>query len=141
MAIDSRTVINGTWGEVWLDDEKLGEQKGLQAKINFQKEDVDLPRSMAKHKKVVGWDGTGTLRLYKVNTRVAKKVQTLIKDGKDVRFTIVSKLADPDADGAERVVIRDVSFDDLTLVDFEPKKVLETEMPFTFTDYDFIDQI
>lgn len=139
--LDSRNIINGTWGEVWLDDEKLAEQKGLQAKITFNKEDVDIAGVMAKHTKVTGWEGTGTLRLHKVNTRVALKVQQLVKQGKDVRFTIVSKLADPDAMGSERVVLRDVSFDDLTLVDFEPKKILETEMPFTFTDYDFIDTI
>jgi len=139
--MDAKNVINGTFGEVWFDDELLAEQKGLQAKIEFTKEDVNLPRKLGKSTKIVGWEGKGTLRLYKVNSRIALKVQQLVKEGKDVRFTIVSKLDDPDSYGAERVVIKGVSFDDLTLVDFEPKKVLEVELPFTFDDYDFIDAI
>lgn len=139
--MEAKNVINGTFGEVWLDDEKLAEQKGLQAKINFTKEDVNIAGKLAKDTKIVGWEGVGTLRLFKVNSRVALKVRQLTKEGKDVRFTVISKLADPDSVGAERVVIREVSFDDLTLADFEPKKVLEVEMPFTFSDYDFIDTI
>lgn len=139
--MDAKNVINGTFGEVWFDDELLAEQKGLQAKIEFTKEDVNLPRKLGKSTKIVGWEGKGTLRLYKVNSRIALKVQQFVKKGKDVRFTIVSKLDDPDSYGAERVVIKGVSFDDLTLVDFEPKKVLEVELPFTFDDYDFIDAI
>lgn len=134
-------VINGTFGEVWVDDEKFAEQKGLQAKINFTKENVAQAGKMSTGTKVTGWDGKGSLKLHKVNTRVANRVRQLVKEGRDVRFTIISKLADPDALGSERVVIRQVSFDDLTLVDFEPKKILEVDMPFTFSDYDFLDTI
>lgn len=139
--MDAKNVINGTFGEVWIDSEKLAECKGLQAKLEFIKEDVDIAGKMGKDKKIVGYEGKGTLRMYKVNSRMAIKLRQLVKEGKDVRFTIVSKLADPDSHGAERVVIRDVSFDDLTLADFEPRKVLEVESPFTFVDYDFIDTI
>lgn len=140
-SLEANQVINGTFGEVWLDDEKLAEQKGLQAKLEFTKETVDIAGKMAKGNKIVGWEGKGTLRLHKVNSRVAVKVSKLIKEGKNVTFTIISKLADPDSAGAERIAIRNVSFDDLTLADFEPKKMLEVEMPFTFDDYDYIDII
>lgn len=139
--MEAKNIINGTFGEVWLDDELVGEQKGLQAKIDFTKEDIFMPRKLGKDTKIVSWEGKGTLRLYKVNSRMAIKLKELIKEGKDIRFTIISKLADPDSYGAERVVLRGVSFDDLTLMDFEPKKVLEVETPFTFSDYDFLDEI
>lgn len=139
--MEAKRVINGTFGEVWLDDEKLGEQKGLQAKVNFTKEDVDIAGKLSKGTKITGWEGTGTLRLHKVNSRVAKRVSDELKQGRTVTFTVISKLADPDSYGAERVVIRNVSFDDITLVDFEPKRILEVEMPFTFDDYDFLDVI
>ncbi len=37
---------------------------------------------------------------------------------------------DPDTRGAERVVLKNVSFDDVTLADWETKNVGKVEMPF-----------
>lgn len=139
--MDALQVINGSYGEVWLDGDKLGETKGFQAKVEFIKEDVDIAGKMARYKKVVGWEGKGTLRLHKVNSRLALKMRQLYAEGKNVTFTLLGKLDDKDVIGAERVVIRDVMFDDLTLMDFEPKKLLEVECPFTFSDFEFIDTI
>lgn len=141
--ISGNRVINGTWGEIWLDGDKVSELIGLQAKVTLTKEDVNMCGVLAKETKVTGWEGTGTLRLHKVNSRMAMKLGDKIKRGKDVRFVIVSKLADPDTvdSQAERIVLKNVSFDDLTLVDFEAKALGQVECPFTFTNYDFIDQI
>ena len=43
--------------------------------------------------------------------------------------------------GAERVVIYDASFDDLTLADWELAAKGQIECPFTFTRWDFLDLI
>ena len=79
--------------------------------------------------------------MHKVNSRMAQKMATLVKNKQDVRFTLISKLADPDAFGAERVSISGVQFDDLTLFDWEAQKPLETETTFTFTGYEYLDEI
>lgn len=137
----AKRVVSGTWGEVWLDDDKVSECYGLQAKASFNKEDIALCGQMASDKKVTSIDCTGSLRLHKVTSRMAQAIGENIRNGRDVRFTIVSKLKDPDAYGAERVVLRNVSFDDLTLADWEAKRVGKVECPFTFTDYEFLDVI
>ena len=137
----AKRVVSGTWGEVWLDDDKVSECYGLQAKASFNKEDIALCGQMASDKKVTSFDCTGSLRLHKVTSRMAQAIGESIRNGRDVRFTIVSKLKDPDAYGAERVVLRNVSFDDLTLADWEAKSVGKVECPFTFTDYEFLDVI
>ena len=137
----AKRVVSGTWGEVWLDDDKVSECYGLQAKVSFNKEDIALCGQMASDKKVTSIDCTGSLRLHKVTSRMAQAIGESIRNGRDVRFTIVSKLKDPDAYGAERVVLRNVSFDDLTLADWEAKSVGKVECPFTFTDYEFLDVI
>lgn len=136
-------VINGTWGEIWLDGDKVSELKGLEAKITLTKEDVMMCGRLAKDTKITGWEGAGTLKLHKVNSRMMIKLGEAVKKGKDLRFTILSKLSDPDTANAqaERVVLKDVSFDDLTLINFEAKALGEIECPFTFTDYDFTDVI
>lgn len=137
----AKRVVSGTWGEVWLDGDKVSECYGLQAKASFNKEDIALCGQMASDKKVTSIDCTGSLRLHKVTSRMAQAIGENIRNGRDVRFTIVSKLKDPDAYGAERVVLRSVSFDDLTLADWEAKSVGKVECPFTFTDYEFLDVI
>ena len=137
----AKRVVSGTWGEVWLDDDKVSECYGLQAKVSFNKEDIALCGQMASDKKVTSIECTGSLRMHKVTSRMALAIGENIRNGKDVRFTIVSKLKDPDAYGAERVVLSNVSFDDLTLADWEAKSVGKVECPFTFTDYEFLDEI
>ena len=137
----AKRVISGTWGEVWLDGDKVSECYGLQAKVSFNKEDIALCGQMASDKKVTSIECTGSLRMHKVTSRMALAIGENIRNGKDVRFTIVSKLKDPDAYGAERVVLSNVSFDDLTLADWEAKSVGKVECPFTFTGYEFLDEI
>ena len=70
-----------------------------------------------------------------------KAIGQQIKEGKEPRFAIIGKLADPDSDGVERIAINNVSFDDLTLFDFEVGAVGQVECPFTFTDMETIDLI
>lgn len=139
--MEAKRAINGTWGEVWLDGEKMSECHGLQAKVSFKKEDVPICGSLAMEKKIVGWDGTGSLKLYKVSSRMGIKLQKLISEGKDLRFIIISKLADPDSVGAERVAIKNVSFDDIMLADWMVGAVGKTECPFTFSKYEYLDKI
>jgi len=137
----AKRVMNGTFGEVWLDGEYVSECYGLQAKVSFNKEDVNICGQMATDKKITSISCTGSLKLLKVNSRMALAIGDDIRKGKDLRFTVISKLADPDAYGAERIVLRNVSFDDLTLADWEAKVNGKVEAPFTFTDYEFLDTV
>ena len=72
---------------------------------------------------------------------MALKIGSEIRNGKDLRFTIISKLDDPDAYGAERIAAKNVSMDDLTLADWEAGVNGTIEAPFTFTDYNFLDTV
>ena len=141
MAIDERKIINGAFGTVFLDGEEVAEVKSFQAKLEFQKEEVKIDGKMATGTKYMGYSGKGSLALHKVNSRMIKAIGQQIKEGKEPRFVIIGKLADPDSDGVERIAINNVSFDDLTLFEFEVEKLGGTECNFTFTDYDFLDLI
>lgn len=130
-----------TFGELWLDGDYVGECYKAQAKVEFTKEEIKQCGTFFTDNKVVGCKGTGSLTMHKVNSRMAIKVANMVRNKQDVRFTLISKLADPDAYGAERVSITGVQMDDLTLFDWEAQKPLETEAPFTFTGYEYLDQI
>lgn len=134
MTFKPEQAISGTYGEAWIDGEKFAECYGLQAKINILKEDVPMCGTPnGKGKKMMGWEGTGSIRLNKINSKLLKKQLGALKTGKELVFTIVSKLADPASLGAERVSIADCTFDDITLADWEANTVLKEEKPFTFT--------
>ena len=101
--LDQR-VISGTWGQVWVDGELWAELSAFQAKLAFSKEDVNLCGEMAVGSKVTGMKGTGSITVHKVYTRNVDRAGQLTA-GRDSRATIVAKLADPDAFGAERVAL------------------------------------
>lgn len=142
MKIDSaKRAIAGTWGQAWLSGELVAECYGGQAKVSADKEKVAMCGRLMDGHKVLGLSGTGSLRLHKVNSRMGQLLAQAMRDGSDPRFTLIFKLADPDAYGAERVALYDVSFDDLTLADFEAKSLGKVECPFTFEDFEFLDLI
>ncbi len=142
MKLDSaKRVFSGTWGQVWLNGELVAECYGFQAKVSANKETVNLCGQMFEDSKVMSLKGTGSMRLHKVSSRMGELLGEAMRSGTDPRFTVVAKLADPDAFGAERICIRNVSFDDLTLADFEARAVGKVECPFTFTDFEYLDLI
>ena len=122
--IDSaKRVMSGTYGELWWDGELIAECDKFSAKYTQSKEVVNLARQTVEDSKVMGSKGTGSFRVYKVYSRF-RDYADAVQSGKDVRGTFVSKLDDPDAYGAERVAIYNVSLD---------------EVPFTFTSHKFLE--
>lgn len=134
-------VMSGTWGEMWLDDQYVGECYGLQAKLAYTRETIQQCRKLMPGKKLMSMEGTGSVKLHKVSSRMIEAVAARIKEGIDPRFTIISKLDDPDAYGAERIILRGVAFDDTTLADWEVGSVGKTENPFTFEDWEPVDTV
>lgn len=134
-------VMSGSHGEIWIDDVKCGEILGFQAKVALNKEDVAMCGQFMVDSKIMSAKGTGSVRFHKVNSRMGVMISDSVKIGKDKRVKIISNLDDPDAYGAERIVIYDASFDDLTLADWESAKNGQIECPFTFTRWDYLDKV
>lgn len=136
---DSR-VMSGTWGQVWVDGELWIEIDGFQAKYLKNKSDVHMCGEMMVGHKVTSVKGTGSISAHKVYTRNPAQIDAIL-EGKDVRCTIVAKLDDPDAFGAERVALYDVSFDDETLMDFAAGNPGKINYPFTFGRREWLDRV
>lgn len=136
--MDVKNTINGTYGSIWVDNELWAETDSFTATVNIDYEDVNIAGSLATHKKQTGWNGTGSMTIKKVNSRVATKVANNVKNGTVPRMKIVGKLADPDALGTERVALYDVTFDSFILMNFEQKTVMTQDVAFAFSDYDLI---
>lgn len=143
MAFQAKNVINGTYGTIWVDSEKINECFGLKATVELKREDVKMVGNPWGGKKLIGYAGKGTIKMNKVTTRFTDKVFGIINSGMDAVFEIQSMLADPDAinGGKETVVLKNVCFDEISLQDWEAEKAGTYEIPFTFSGAEFQDKI
>ena len=112
----------------------MAESTALQAKYKITKSDVVQTNTLSKGQKITQLEGTGTLKMNKI-------LLADIKKGIMPDITIITALKDPASLGTERVKITGVSFDELTLADWEANKLGEESYPFTFADAEPIDLI
>lgn len=139
-AIPAKRVRSGTHGTVWLNGELASECYGLQIKVTKNKENVPRCGVFFEGSKLMSAKITGSVRLYNATSRLIAAQAEALRRGEDTEFTIVSKLDDPDATSVQRVQVTGVSFDDLTLADWEAAKLGTIEAPFTAEDYQVLEQ-
>jgi len=139
--MDAKRVMNGSHGTLWVDNELWAETESFDSIVNVDYEPVNMAGKLGSPRKQIGWNGTGSLTIHKVNSRVSKMMGENVKKGQAPRLKFVGKLADPDAWGAERVALYDVTLDSFTLMKFEQKTNMKIELPFQFSDYDLIDTV
>ena len=140
-AYTANQVINGTFGEVWFDDDYLAEVVSGQAKVSLTYDDVKRARCLMVAKKLIKAEGKGSIKLNHVRSNIVKKTSDTIKSGKTPSFKIIMKLEDPDALGAERIVLYGCKLDELTLMDWENGKITEEALSFTYESYELLDVI
>lgn len=132
-------VMSGTQGEIWIDGQYMAEVTAFKAEIKLIKEEVNQVKRMFKQYKITGCEGSGNVKLNHVSSFFIDLMAENIKHAKQTTCTIIAKLDDPDAIGSERIVIRDATFDKLTLMDWEAKKLGTDDYDFTFNDFDILD--
>lgn len=137
----SNKAINGTFGRVWVNDEERANIKSFEAKVTLTYEEIPIAEDLGTHQKYMGHSGEGTATFTKFDSYFIKLYAEGIKTGVLPEVSIVAKLADPAAYGAERVKFTEVTFDELTLSKFESKAITEEEIPFKFADYELLEKI
>lgn len=63
--IRSNKQVNGTFGSVWVNNEKWFDINKFESKVTFEYEDVSMAEDLATHKKLMGWNGEGTIEVKK----------------------------------------------------------------------------
>lgn len=139
--MQDKQVINGTYGEAWVDSDYMADVTGVEATIDIDYEDINRPRKLSTGKKMIGWSGTGSLKFNKTTSRFIRLVGDNLRAGRQTAVDVITKLDDPDAIGAERVVLKNVVFENLTLANWEAKTAGEGEAPFFFDDWEPLDLI
>lgn len=134
-------VINGTWGEVWIDGEYMAQVTALKLEVTPKKTAIQMVQRLQEGQKITGMEQKGSIKFNKINSTIMKKMSEYFKRGKMMSCTIVSNLKDPDALGAERVAVYGCVFDKLTLADWEAGKMGEESYDFTFDDWELLQTI
>lgn len=119
----------------------MAETTGLEAKYKLTKSDVTQTNTLSKGQKITQIEGTGTLKMNKVSSYMIKLLLEDVKKGIMPDITIITALKDPASLGTERVKLTGVSFDEITLANWEANKLGEESYPFTFQDAEPIDLI
>lgn len=138
---NAQEVFSGTFGELWIDDEYLASLKKFNAKVDLSYSDIVKPRDLWKNYKLTEMEGSGEIVIQSFKSTGKNIMAKKLKEGKMPVCKLVGKLDDPDARGAERIVIKDVVFTTLTLLDFEHGNIVEETLPFKFSDFEPIDLV
>ena len=139
--MESKQVVYGTFGSMWIDGFAIAEIQELKATLSADKIEVKIARKMNKGYKVTGYTGKGSFKVHKVSSYFIKKLAPSIKEGRQVPVTIISKVEDPDALGTERIALYNCLIDSVDLVNWSVGKLGEESYNFTFEDFDVLDEI
>lgn len=134
-------VINGTFGEVWIDGEYLANVTALKAEVTLKKTAISMVQRLMEGQKMTGLEMKGEIKLHKINSFFIKKLNECFRRGKMMTCTIISNVKDPDALGGERIALYNCLFDKMTLADWEAGKMGEESYSFTFEDWEILDKI
>jgi len=118
------------------------EANAFTAKIEKNKEDVQVLGNHWKKKKVTSVEGTGTMGQYVINSNWLKYGIPYTEGGRDLYFDVTMVIEDPTSRaGKQTVLLTEVNLDDIPIADFEADDgVMELESDFTFEGVKLIDE-
>jgi hypothetical protein len=142
MVMDGTRAIYGSYGELWQDGTWLTNINKVQASGEINKEEVQRSGTRITAHKTTSVTFSGTMSGLKISSALVKQIGQVGTD-RGVPFVteLIAKLDDPESWGAERIRMKGVQFDKIDLVNFEANKLVETEIPFTFSGFDLLDEI
>jgi len=135
--------INGSLGEVRDENGKwIANAQEVTGKIVIDKKEIMMSGSRSVGYKAGAVRGDGTLRMLKVTSEWILKVSEIMRDPAQPQFIgqLLYKLEDPDSLGVERVLLKNVQFWEVGF-GWKLDELVEDEIPFTFTDIEFLDVI
>lgn len=140
--LDSTRTIQGAFGEIWSEGQWLSNFYQAEATSEIAYERIRRSGSRTMGNKAGTIENSGTITGYKITSELAQKVAQITNDRRGAFVTeIIMKLADPDAYGYERVRLRGVQFTRIDIMRFEHGSIVETEWPFVFDSFEWLDPI
>lgn len=120
----------------------LIECTNFEAKIEKNKEDVQVLGTHWKHHKVTSIEGTGSLEGYLISSMWLKYAMPYINGGAELYFNVTVDIEDKSSrTGKQTVQLTDVSLDDIPIADISSDdKILDWKTDFTFEGVQLINE-
>jgi hypothetical protein len=125
--------ISGSFGRIFIDGQWQSNLNHIEAGVEPQKHEMNLAGDdWVSHKKG-NKKGSGTMSGFKVTSGMIERGFA--------RFSVISKLNDPEAFGHERIRLDNVMVDKIQLLNWTAGELVNEEIPFTFKGYELLDPI
>jgi hypothetical protein len=140
--LDASRIINGSFGQVFMGEKWLSNFNKMEANVEIQKAEIKLAGTRWTAQKVTGLKGTGTISGFKVTSDMTKLLAPVADDQRGMTVVeLISKLADPESHGVERIRLKNVVFDKIPLANWESQTQVAEELAFTFQGFELLDPI
>jgi hypothetical protein len=108
--------------------------------VKKTKEKVNALGTFSTKHKLVGFEITGSLSGYVVDSSLVGSEISALKNGADNRFQIIVEAYGNDSQGTQRYLLSSVSLDDVPLADLKADdSLMKFESDFTAEDIDLLD--
>ncbi|WP_242865075.1 phage tail tube protein, partial [Clostridium botulinum] len=87
-------ILTGNSGNVWLNGKLMAQVKAIELKVTGNFEDVNFCGDPSTHTKYTGWNGEGTLTMYKIDSTVIKLIAKAYKTGVMPEIKIITNATD-----------------------------------------------
>jgi hypothetical protein len=133
MGLDPSRVVYGSFGQIFIDGNWQTNLNHIEAKVAVNKIELNLAGdNWVRHKKG-SMKGTGSMTGFKVTSDMIQRGFS--------KFSVISKLDDPEAFGFERIRYDNVMLDEVELANWTTGEEVKENWPFTFEGYELLDPI
>ena len=136
---DPNKIYKGNRGRTWVDNLLYANIKKCECKITGDFEDVKVGGQNGTMSAYLGFNGEGTLVLYKIDNEIQRQIAESFKTGVMPDIKIVVELANDASKQVDRVELLNVVFTETDLASYEAGALIELELPFKFSDYNYLD--
>lgn len=124
-------VINGTFGQIFLNGEELSQFNECEVTLTRNYENVLIPGTRRIGHKLVSTEGRGTLRGYRVTNALAQALN-IPENDVDIEFVLEFQVFDPENGLAQAVTINGVKFTKNDIMRFKAGEIVTEDWEFVF---------
>lgn len=133
-------VLSANEGSVYVNGILWTNITKIDAKATAEYEDITFVGDPKTYKRFKGYKVEGSMTCKKTDSRAGILLSEGIKTGVMPDVKIITKQGKLNG-AAERVSLEDVTFTDLQLINLESNTPIEEEMPFSASDFNYLDRI
>ncbi|HCL4466775.1 TPA: phage tail tube protein [Clostridium botulinum] len=134
-------VISGNEGRIWVNTELWANLTSIEAKCSLETEDVRFVGDPNKYTKITGNNIEGTITIKKTDSRAQKLLAEGFRTLNMPDINIVISTATVNNRAVERLKLEDVVFTELQLAKLEAGAMIEEELPFTASSFEYLELI